>query len=305
MDVKDRKMIRILIKIFLAISLLILAACQQEIPKGALRIDTIPPDTPLTIDGNFVGNSPAGAGQYFAIELHEGEHVISALVDIDKEKQLFLEKTVFVAPDTLQTMTLELEERLTAFGVQEKARREAEKAEKKRLAELEQARKEKEAKERIARAQEQARKLHLRMVSKNQDYTDFINTQTVNVGDESKTTQSFNTTGCRIEFTKKYGGDAPSIVKRSVNARDLELLKSDDFQKTHFYLYESGLFGTKSYKKSALKTTISCKNDRECITRNGRTLKDDATRLIEGITTHEAQLRNLHTAFMKVIENCQ
>jgi len=94
MDVKDRKMMRLSMIIYLGISLLMLASCQQEIPKGALRIDTIPPDVPLTIDGNFVGNSPAGAGQYFAIELPEGEHIISALVDVDREKQFFLEKKV-------------------------------------------------------------------------------------------------------------------------------------------------------------------------------------------------------------------
>lgn len=137
MDVKDRKMMRALTIIFFGISLLILVGCQPEPLKGALRIDTIPPDVPLTIDGNFVGNSPAGAGQYFAIQLPEGEHVISALVDVDKEKQLFFEKKVFVAPDTLQTMTLKLEERLTLLGEQEKIRRDAKEAEQKRLMEIE------------------------------------------------------------------------------------------------------------------------------------------------------------------------
>ena len=129
-------------------SLLILTACQQEPPKGALRIDTIPADVPLTIDGAYVGNSPAGAGQYFAIEITEGEHFISALVDVDKEKQLFFEKKIFVAPDSLQTMTFELEERLTPFGIEAKAQREAQEAEKRRLADIERKKKEEVAAER-------------------------------------------------------------------------------------------------------------------------------------------------------------
>ena len=100
--------------------LFLVVACQPEPPKGTLRIDTNPPDVPLTINGKFVGNSPVGAGQYFAIELTEGEHVVDALIDIDKSKQLIAKKNIYVAQDTLQSITLKLEERLTPFGEEEK-----------------------------------------------------------------------------------------------------------------------------------------------------------------------------------------
>jgi len=113
---------------------LTLTACQPppepEKPKGTLRIKTDPLDVPININGEFRGQSPAGVGETFAVILEEGSYKISSLVEIDPEREQFGEKEIVVTRDTLQSITLNLDERLTEFGEQEKARRAAEAAEK-------------------------------------------------------------------------------------------------------------------------------------------------------------------------------
>lgn len=128
----------------------VLVGCSQVTPKGELRIDSTPPEVPLTIDGKFVGITPAADGQYFAIKLSEGEHKIETVVDVDQEKQLVAQKTIYVASDTVQTFTLTLNERLTPFGKKELARREAEAVEKAKIVEIE---REKAAKLAVEKAQ--------------------------------------------------------------------------------------------------------------------------------------------------------
>jgi formylglycine-generating enzyme required for sulfatase activity len=79
--------------------------------KGMLRIVTEPGDAQIFINGKRKGNSPAEAGQSFAIKLDEGEYRVQALQSDGGPKEHYAEKTVFVAEDSLQTLTLPLKER--------------------------------------------------------------------------------------------------------------------------------------------------------------------------------------------------
>lgn len=134
---------KILQLIILIITGLLLANCNQappveaEAPKGVLRLVTVPTDMSIFINGQPKGNSPSGPGQYFQILLEEGEHNIEVLKPVDEEKEMYGDKTIFIAADTVQTVTVESKLRLTPFGEGEKARRESEAAEKARLAEIE------------------------------------------------------------------------------------------------------------------------------------------------------------------------
>jgi formylglycine-generating enzyme required for sulfatase activity len=82
-----------------------------------LRIATEPGDAQIMIDGKLKGNSPSEAGQSFAIKLDEGEHTVSA-VKPNGLKEHFGEKKIFVADDTMQTITLKLEERASESAKQ-------------------------------------------------------------------------------------------------------------------------------------------------------------------------------------------
>jgi formylglycine-generating enzyme required for sulfatase activity len=79
--------------------------------KGMLRIVTEPGDAQILINGKMKGNSPAEAGQSFAIKLDEGEYQVQAVKPSGGLKEHFAEKKVFVADETMQTITLKLEER--------------------------------------------------------------------------------------------------------------------------------------------------------------------------------------------------
>jgi formylglycine-generating enzyme required for sulfatase activity len=82
--------------------------------KGMLRIVTEPGDAQIFINGKRKGNSPAEAGQSYAIKLDEGEYSIQALKSDGGPKEQYGQKTVFVAEDSLQTITLALKERPSA-----------------------------------------------------------------------------------------------------------------------------------------------------------------------------------------------
>ena len=116
-----------------------LIACSEppppELPKGKIKISTLPGDAKLTINGEYKGNSPTEDGQYFIISLPEGTHQVDALLSVNEELQKFATKTLFLASDTEQTVTLKLEDRLTQYGIEQKAVRDAEIAEKARIAE--------------------------------------------------------------------------------------------------------------------------------------------------------------------------
>ena len=80
---------------------------------GMLRIATKPGDAQLFINGQRKGNSPAEEGQNFAIKLRNGDYTVEA-VKPQGPTELYGKKTVFVADDTLQTITIEMAERPSA-----------------------------------------------------------------------------------------------------------------------------------------------------------------------------------------------
>lgn len=116
-----------------------ITACSEppppELPKGKIRISTIPGDAKLTINSEYKGNSPTEDDQYFVISLPEGTHQIDALLNVSDELEKVSTRTLFLASDTEQTVTLKLEDRLTQYGIEQKAIRDAEIAEKARIAE--------------------------------------------------------------------------------------------------------------------------------------------------------------------------
>jgi formylglycine-generating enzyme required for sulfatase activity len=88
----------------LVLGLLSSIASAAESEQGALRIVTLPGNAALSIDGQRKGTSPASAGELFLIRLPPGEHVIRA----EKEGFDAVERTVFVAGDTEQSIELSL-----------------------------------------------------------------------------------------------------------------------------------------------------------------------------------------------------
>lgn len=302
-------MIRML-KCFIGASLLFfMVACQPapepEKPKGILRIATVPSDMPITVNGEPKGNSPSGEGQYFSISLEEGEYKIEILKSIDEEKDLYAEKTLIVAADTIQIVTLEAKEQLTPFGEQAKIRRdaeEAEKAEKKRQAELDAARKEKN---RIAKEKKLKAERHIRMVAINSEHASFINEQFIKIGDRNVTTQKFFVSGCNIKSEQQLREDVHTQI---MDAEHLRPLVAENFEKSHEYMYKSGLFGIDSYKVETRQIRAKCKENRKCIKRtllNGRHEFRNDWVLMESVLANEKKLKSIFDKLDKVIDNCQ
>lgn len=80
--------------------------------KGMLKIVTEPGDAKIYINGKRKGTSPAKAGQTFAIKLPEGEYKIEAVKGSGGPTELYGENAdVFVAEDTMQTITIALAKR--------------------------------------------------------------------------------------------------------------------------------------------------------------------------------------------------
>ncbi|MFH0781549.1 MAG: SUMF1/EgtB/PvdO family nonheme iron enzyme, partial [Pseudomonadota bacterium] len=91
---------------------------------GMLRVVTVPGDAQIMINGKMKGNSPAEAGQNFAIKLDEGEYQVQAIKVSGGIKEYFGEKKVFVVDDSIQTLTLKLKERASQAGKQAVAAKE-------------------------------------------------------------------------------------------------------------------------------------------------------------------------------------
>nr|WP_321467294.1 formylglycine-generating enzyme family protein [uncultured Desulfobulbus sp.] len=91
----------------------LLLAASAYADKGMLRIVTEPGDAQIFINGKRKGNSPSEKGQSFAIKLDKGEYQIEALIPTQGPKERFGGKTVVVADDTQQSITLYLEERVS------------------------------------------------------------------------------------------------------------------------------------------------------------------------------------------------
>lgn len=81
--------------------------------QGMLRIATKPGDAQIFINGQRKGNSPSEEGQNFAIKLREGEYTIEA-VKPDGATEKYGKKSIFIADDSLQTITIEMAERPSA-----------------------------------------------------------------------------------------------------------------------------------------------------------------------------------------------
>ena len=94
------------------IGLFALFGCQQQ-SKGVVRINTEPGGAAITIDGKPKGNTPTNAGQFLTISLPKGQYIIEALLPVDNETEKYAQKDIFIAADTIQTLDLELESRLT------------------------------------------------------------------------------------------------------------------------------------------------------------------------------------------------
>ena len=81
--------------------------------RGILQISTDPGDAKIYIDGKRKGNSPSDSGQAFIIQLKEGEYLVEArreIVDDNKfETEHYGEKSIFIADDTIQSVSLKLE----------------------------------------------------------------------------------------------------------------------------------------------------------------------------------------------------
>lgn len=99
--------------------------------KGMLRIVTEPGDAQIFINGKRKGNSPAEAGQSFAIKLDEGEYRVQVIKPESETNEYYGEKQVFLADDSLQTVNFDLNTRLTEKGKAQENERKAEDAKRK------------------------------------------------------------------------------------------------------------------------------------------------------------------------------
>lgn len=99
--------------------------------SGMLRITTEPGDAQIFINGQRKGNSPSEPGQSFAIKLSETSYTVEAVKPDGELKEWHGKKTdVFVANETMQTITLKLEVRETPAGKVAREKAEADKKQK-------------------------------------------------------------------------------------------------------------------------------------------------------------------------------
>ena len=81
--------------------------------KGILQISTTPGDAKIYIDGKRKGNSPSDSEQAFIIQLKEGEYLVEARIEMESDGQFkfenYAQKSIFIADDTIQSVSLKLE----------------------------------------------------------------------------------------------------------------------------------------------------------------------------------------------------
>lgn len=93
--------------------LLTLALPTVGYSAGTVRILTTPGDALLYVNGQRKGNSPETEGQTFAVKLAEGEVLIEAKKADSGIYELYGQKKVFVGDETLQTVTITLQQRVS------------------------------------------------------------------------------------------------------------------------------------------------------------------------------------------------
>lgn len=98
--------------------LLTLALPTVGYSAGTVRILTTPGDALLYVNGQRKGNSPETEGQTFAVKLVEGEVLIEAKKADSGIYELYGQKKVFVGDETLQTVTIPLQRRVSEAAQQ-------------------------------------------------------------------------------------------------------------------------------------------------------------------------------------------
>lgn len=250
---------------------------EQEAPKGVLRIVTVPADMPITINGKPKGNSASGPGQYFQILLEEGEHKIEVLKPVNKEKDIYGEKTIFIAGDTVQTITVEAAERLTDWGQKEKVRREAEVVERKRIADIE-------------RKQKQDR-----LTAANKPHIETLNNTIIQSKTRYPSTFSFEAKNCSLKVIN-------SDYKNSAYVIDLGKLNIQKFLEPN----PDGYSPEETVVEKLVSYNFICKSNQGCIYET-----DDPNFLLTGggwfsTTVQEANdLKPVVYAISSIAKNCQ
>lgn len=79
--------------------------------KGTIKVVTDPGDAKVYINGKRKGNSPAEKGQTFALKLPEGEYQVEAVKATGGPEEYYGQKEIFVAEDSLQTVSINLKKR--------------------------------------------------------------------------------------------------------------------------------------------------------------------------------------------------
>ena len=99
--------------IALSFALAALTAPSAWADKGILQISTTPGDAKIYIDGKRKGNSPSDSEQAFIIQLKEGEYLVEARIEMESDGQFkfenYAQKSIFIADDTIQSVSLKLE----------------------------------------------------------------------------------------------------------------------------------------------------------------------------------------------------
>ena len=79
-----------------------------------MQVSTDPGDATIYVDGKRNGNSPENSEQAFVIQLKEGEYLVEARAEVAAsggkfKRENYARKSVFIADDTIQSVSLKLE----------------------------------------------------------------------------------------------------------------------------------------------------------------------------------------------------
>jgi len=308
-----KNVIYILSCVFLSVLIACSPAPEPEKPKGIVRISTTPTELPIIVNGQPKGNSSSQGGQLFSVSLEEGEYKIEVLQSVDQEKDLYGAKSILVAGDTLQTISIEAQHRLTDYGVKEKARRaaeaEASTKEKERIAQLQ---KQKAADIEAAKVKKE-KEFQQKMAEINKDDIKFLNSTIVTPSISNpyqRIKHRYKVVGCNITVNEDDLGkglrDSDNSFQFNVDARQLDITESTKIGKAFFAIdTRSGVH----WQKNSTSYTFQCKNKRSCIRRvlfdnNFRSNVEYETYV--STTNGETNMSNpIMKAFERILKNCQ